>query len=131
MDDENHTRRLCGAAQNGDPKAASELLVLFHKKIHGYFRRLCSAETDAEDLTQRVFCKVWASLPAFQGNASVATWIYRISYHVYVDWRRRSNRIEPQTEACSNSLTGEADDQGSETSTRAKTRPSSLPTVVL
>lgn len=99
MDDENHTRRLCRAAQNGDRKAASELLVFFHKRIFGYFRRLCSAEADAEDLTQQVFCKVWASLPSFRGNASVATWIYRISYHVYVDWRRRPNRIEPQLEA--------------------------------
>lgn len=36
-------------------------------------------ETLAKDLTQEVFIKVWESLASFREEASIATWIYRIT----------------------------------------------------
>lgn len=108
MDDENHARRLCRAAQEGDRKAASELLILFHEKIYRYLRRLCGSEADAAELTQRVFCKVWASLPGFKGTAALSTWIYRIAYNVYIDWRRKADRTVSLAEAWWEALPSDA-----------------------
>jgi len=34
---------------------------------------------DAEDLTQDVFIQAYQTLPAFKGDASFSTWIYRIA----------------------------------------------------
>lgn len=33
----------------------------------------------AQDLTQDIFIKIWRSLPEFRGEASLDTWIYRIT----------------------------------------------------
>jgi RNA polymerase sigma-70 factor (ECF subfamily) len=33
----------------------------------------------AEDLTQDVFVRIWRALPAYRGESSVATWIYKIT----------------------------------------------------
>lgn len=46
--------------------------------------RLCMGyvngdEALAKDLTQEVFIKVWENLPSFRQEASIATWIYRIT----------------------------------------------------
>jgi len=90
--------KLCARAQSGDTAAASELISLFHERIFSYFRRQCSSNEYAEDLTQKTFCKVWASIASFRGRSSVATWIHGIAYHVYVDWRRRRNLSDPQTD---------------------------------
>jgi RNA polymerase sigma-70 factor (ECF subfamily) len=89
---------LCRLAQDGDINAASELLALHYEKIFGYFRRLCANESDASDLTQKTFCKVWRALPSYQGRSGFGTWIHGIGHHVYVDWRRASQRLDFQTD---------------------------------
>lgn len=91
--------KLCGRAQNGDKAAASELVGLFYEKVFCYFRRLCGSEEDAEDLTQKTFLKVWSALASFQGRSSFSTWIHGLAHHVYVDWRRRKNLADLQTDA--------------------------------
>jgi RNA polymerase sigma-70 factor (ECF subfamily) len=96
--------KLCDRAKAGDVAAASELVVLFHKPVFAFFRRLCRSHEDAEDLTQKTFSKVWSSLASYRGRSSVSTWIHGIGYHVYVDWRRKKNPLEAKTdewwEAC-------------------------------
>src|SRR5689334_4170491 len=54
---------------------------------------------DAEDLTQKTFLKVWSGLGSFEGRSSFSTWIHGIGHHVYVDWRRRKNLSDLQTDA--------------------------------
>jgi RNA polymerase sigma-70 factor (ECF subfamily) len=88
--------RLCGQAKAGDVAAASELVSLFYERIFAYLRRLCGSDQEAADLTQKVFFKAWVSLSSFEGRSSFSTWIHAIAHHVYVDWRRRLNRIDPK-----------------------------------
>lgn len=46
-------------------------------------QRLCLGYTgnssEAEDLLQEVFVKVWQNLSSFRGESTVSTWIYRIA----------------------------------------------------
>jgi len=90
---------LCQRAKAGEVAAASELVSLFYERVFCYFRRLCANDPDAEDLTQKTFLRVWSGLGSFQGRSSFSTWIHGIGHHVYVDWRRRKNLSEPQTDA--------------------------------
>lgn len=85
---------LCEAARAGDMAAATELIILFSPRIFAFFRRLSGNDADAEDLTQKTFVKVWASLASFAGRSSVSTWIHGIAHHVYVDWRRKRNVMD-------------------------------------
>ncbi len=80
---------LCEQARQGDLAAASELIGLFYERIFIWLRRLSGQEADAEDLTQKAFCKAWESLGSYERRCSFSTWIHRIAYHTYVDWRRQ------------------------------------------
>ena len=42
--------------------------------------------------------KVWKSLANYNGRASFNTWLHAIAHHVYVDWRRQRNRLDPQSD---------------------------------
>ncbi|HYE30099.1 MAG TPA: RNA polymerase sigma factor, partial [Methylomirabilota bacterium] len=86
---------LCRAAREGDHDAASQLVSRHYKRIYAYFARLAPPD-DAEDLTQRTFSKVWEALASFSGKSSFSTWVHGIAHHVYVDWRRKRNLLDPQ-----------------------------------
>ena len=81
--------KLCQRATAGDMEAASELVTQHYERVFAWFRRLCGQEADAADLTQKTFCKVWASLDSYQGRSSFSTWLHAIGHHVYLDWRRK------------------------------------------
>jgi len=87
-------QKLCHKAQRGDKEAASAMLNMFYRQIFSYFRQLCGSATDAEDLTQETFIKVWSSLGSYRGRSKVITWIYAIAYHVYVNWLRKKKQPE-------------------------------------
>jgi len=59
-------------------------------------RRLCTIyadrAVDRDDLFQDIFLAVWRALPAFRGDASVRTWLYRIAHNVALTWRARDRR---------------------------------------
>jgi RNA polymerase sigma-70 factor, ECF subfamily len=57
---------------------------------------------DCQDLSQQILLEVWRSLPTFQGNASAATWSYRVALNTALGWhrkeRRRRGRQQPLVE---------------------------------
>jgi RNA polymerase sigma-70 factor (ECF subfamily) len=76
-----HTvHELCRQAQAGDLNAANELLRWHYRPIYAYLRRLCGNDSDAADL------------PTFQARSRFSTWLYSITRHVYLDWRRAQTR---------------------------------------
>src|SRR5690242_2934394 len=89
---------LCGLAKGGNMEAASELLTRHYQRLFSYFRRLCGNDSDASDLTQKAFCKVWKALANYEGRSSFSTWIHGIAHHVYADWRRLRNRLDTQSD---------------------------------
>jgi RNA polymerase sigma-70 factor (ECF subfamily) len=88
------SKRLMETIRRGDSRAAVDLIDLFYERIYAFLRRLSSHDSDAADLTQRTFGRVWQALPSFAGRSSVSSWIHGIAYHVYVDWCRRDRRTE-------------------------------------
>jgi RNA polymerase sigma-70 factor (ECF subfamily) len=43
---------------------------------------------DQDDVAQEILMQLWASIPAFRGDARETTWVYRISLNVAMNWRR-------------------------------------------
>lgn len=91
-------KSLCRRAKKGDNDAACELLKFYYTDIFAYLRRLCSSRQDAEDLTQQTFLKVWRALDSFRGRSRFSTWLYRIAHNTYVDWKRRNNQVQSQSD---------------------------------
>jgi RNA polymerase sigma-70 factor, ECF subfamily len=90
-------KQLAESACAGDRDAAVRLIELFYERIYAFLRRLTANDTEAADLTQRTFSRVWQALPTFAGRSSVGSWIHSIAYHVYVDWRRADHHAEPRS----------------------------------
>lgn len=66
----------------------------FRPRVLRYLGRLVG-EAEAEDLTQSVMLKVSEALPAFRGESSVSTWIYRIATNAALDRLRRKTAQPP------------------------------------
>lgn len=57
---------------------------------------------ECQDLAQEILLQAWRSLPKFEGNASPATWFYRVALHTAMNWHRkdktRRSRQQPFVE---------------------------------
>jgi len=76
----------------GNESKFQEIHDEFRLRVIRYMTRMVG-EQDAEDLTQEVFIKVSQALPAFRGESSLSTWIYRIATNTALD-RLRSKSFK-------------------------------------
>ncbi len=90
--------QLVEAAKRGELRAATELVDRFYEALFAFLRRLAGNESDAADLTQKTFARVWPALPRFAGRSSVSSWLHGIAYHVYQDWLRANHRLESRSD---------------------------------
>ena len=82
--------QLMHATARSDNHAFQELLRRYSQKVFSLAWRFCSDKTEAEDLTQEVFFKVWRNAQSWQPQAKLETWLYRILYNLFIDNRRRT-----------------------------------------
>jgi RNA polymerase sigma-70 factor (ECF subfamily) len=76
-------------ASGGHRSAFAELVRRHQGKVRGLLLRLCGDRTLADDLAQEVFIRAYRGLVGFEGRSSFGTWIYRITYNVYLNHRSR------------------------------------------
>ena len=74
-----HDRQLADQIQNRAPGAWAAFVDTYGPRLHRLARRYAPCEADAEDLTQEVFVALYQSLSSFRGEASLATWSYRVA----------------------------------------------------
>ncbi|MGC2301258.1 MAG: RNA polymerase sigma factor [Acidobacteriaceae bacterium] len=75
----------------GDSFAWTELVKAHHRRVYGLCFRFTGSSTDAEDLTQDVFLKVYGNLAAYDlARGSFQTWITTMTRNLLVDHFRRS-----------------------------------------
>ena len=82
---------LLAAFADGDRRAAQQLTEKLMPKIyaHAYYR--LGNTSDAEDVTQEAFLKLWKVAPSWkQDKAQVSTWLYRVVSNLCKDRYRRA-----------------------------------------
>jgi len=77
-------------AGRGDRVAFAELVRRHQGKVRALLLRLCGDRSLADDLAQEVFLRAYRGLVGFEGRSSFGTWVYRISYNVYLNHRTRT-----------------------------------------
>jgi RNA polymerase sigma-70 factor, ECF subfamily len=77
-------------AGRGDRIAFAELVRRHQGKVRALLLRLCADRSLADDLAQEVFMRAYRGLVGFEGRSSFGTWVYRISYNVYLNHRTRT-----------------------------------------
>src|ERR1700758_3342004 len=82
--------------KSGSEEAFALLIAQYSQPIYSLIARSLRDPSEAADVTQEVFVKVFRSISGFHGDASLRTWIYRIALHETSNRRRWWNRHKRQ-----------------------------------
>jgi RNA polymerase sigma-70 factor, ECF subfamily len=85
--------RLVHSKPQTEQQAFEALYYEHARMVRGVLFNLVG-ERFLDDLTQEVFVKVWKGLDQFTGQASLRTWIYRVTVNAAMDFLRRVSRME-------------------------------------
>jgi len=76
------------ALSQGADDAYEILIQRYQQPVYSLVCRLMNDPSDAPDIVQEVFLKVFRNVGAFRGNSSLKTWIYRIAVNEAYNHRR-------------------------------------------
>ena len=79
---------LIAELQAGSEEAFAWLIARYHQPIYSLLARTVQDRSEAADLTQEVFVKVFRGVGKFHGESTLRTWIYRIALHEASNQRR-------------------------------------------
>ena len=103
----------------GDAAAWEQLARTQHRRIYGICYRFTGSASDAEDLTQETFLKMFRNLASFDpARGSFVTWLTTLTRNLLVDNYRRT-RMERASDSLDESYGGEDDGSGVGGPTRA------------
>ncbi|MGO8718224.1 MAG: sigma-70 family RNA polymerase sigma factor [Acidobacteriaceae bacterium] len=74
--------------QAGSEEAFAVLIAQYQTPVYSLISRLLNDPSDAADITQDVFVKVFRNIGSFHGDSSLRTWIYRIALREASNQRR-------------------------------------------
>jgi RNA polymerase sigma-70 factor, ECF subfamily len=79
---------LVTALSQGSEDAYEILIQRYQQPVYSLVCRLMNDPSDAPDIVQEVFLKVFRNIGAFRGSSSLKTWIYRIAVNEAYNHRR-------------------------------------------
>ncbi|MGA9242352.1 MAG: sigma-70 family RNA polymerase sigma factor [Silvibacterium sp.] len=93
----------------GSEEAFAWLVATYHQPVYSLIARTLPVSSDAADIAQEVFVKIYRGISGFHGDASLRTWIYRIALHEASNQRRWWSR-HCRKEVTMEAETGESSD---------------------
>jgi RNA polymerase sigma-70 factor, ECF subfamily len=82
--------------RNGSEAAYETLINDYQQPVYSLVSRLLNDPSDACDVVQEVFLKVFRKIGAFRGDSSLKTWIYRIAVNEAYNFKRWFSRHRKQ-----------------------------------
>jgi len=86
-------------ARAGDEAAFRELTEPHRRELQLHCYRILGSVHDAEDMVQETLLAAWRSLAAFEGRASVRSWLYRIATNRCLNALRARSRRPREVQA--------------------------------
>ena len=83
---------LISRARAGDGAAFDELTRPYRRELQVHCYRMLGSLEDAEDALQDTLLAAWRGLGAFEGRASLRTWLYQVATRRCLDARRAAGR---------------------------------------
>lgn len=84
---------LVARCRRGDREAFGALVRKYQRRVLTLATRILDNRTEAEDIAQDIFAKVFQALPEFRGASRFSTWLYRITVNQCLnDLRRRARQ---------------------------------------
>jgi RNA polymerase sigma-70 factor (ECF subfamily) len=82
------------AAKRGDYDAFEQIVRRYHDRLYRLAYGMTKSQSDAEEVVQDTFLNAFRSLGGFRGDATPATWLYRIAANTAL-MRLRGKRRHP------------------------------------
>jgi RNA polymerase sigma-70 factor (ECF subfamily) len=79
----------------GDVGAYRELVRRYAPKLSRFAERLLRDASEAEDVVQETFLRLWQRARDYTPDARVTTWLHRITHNLAVDRLRARGRLKP------------------------------------
>lgn len=76
----------------GDTAALEALIECHQHRIIGTVAKMLGDETDAEDIAQQVFIRVWKHADRYEPTAKFTTWLYKVTRNLVFNELRRRKR---------------------------------------
>jgi RNA polymerase sigma-70 factor, ECF subfamily len=84
-----HDEELILRLQRGDEWAFQLLVRRFRKKIYSVAYGITLDREESQDIVQEVFLQAYRNIVGFRGDASLSTWLHRITVNRCLNWKRR------------------------------------------
>jgi RNA polymerase sigma-70 factor (ECF subfamily) len=81
-------------SQKGEVKAFEELITLWTPRLHGYVRRLCEHDADADDVVQETWFAAVRGLNKLEFVGAFPTWLFRIATTKWADCLRLKMKLK-------------------------------------
>ena len=83
--------------KDGDEEAFRDLIEAHQYRVIGTIGKMLGDDTEAEDIAQQVFIRVWKSAPRYEPTAKFTTWLYTITRNLVFNELRRRRRHATQS----------------------------------
>jgi len=91
-DDSAEDFRLMEAVGRGDHQAFARLVERHRNAVVGTVAKMLGNASEAEDLAQRVFLRVWTNAAKYKPDAKFTTYLFTITRHLVFNETRRKGR---------------------------------------
>ncbi len=83
--------------KQGDTEAFRELVEAHQHRVIGAVAKMLGDGSNAEDVAQQVFVRVWRSAPRYEPTAKFTTWLFKITRNLVFNEMRRRKRHPVQS----------------------------------
>lgn len=90
-------RDMVGRCQKGDSLAFEELVRKYQQTVFNLAYHYLGSRNEIEDVAQKIFTKIYFSLPKFDSRRPFFPWLYRIAINQCYDELRRIRRQKTHT----------------------------------
>jgi RNA polymerase sigma-70 factor (ECF subfamily) len=95
--------------ESDSQKQFLEVMEAFAGPVGRLCRAYATSAADRDDLFQDIFLAIWRALPAFRGESSMRTWVYRIAHNVALTWQTRDRRRQSRETGLDEDIRGGGD----------------------
>jgi len=82
---------------NADQELFHELYQTHHRRVYSLCLSMTKDISDAEDLTQEVFVRLFRTVGSFRGDSAFTTWLHRLTVnHVLMHFRKHKRRLRSE-----------------------------------
>jgi RNA polymerase sigma-70 factor (ECF subfamily) len=78
--------------KQGDTDALRDLIDAHQHRVIGTVAKMLGDDSDAEDIAQQVFIRVWKSAARYEPTAKFTTWLFKITRNLVFNELRRRKR---------------------------------------